>query len=386
MNYKCPNCNAPIKFSPTHKKLYCAHCEQTYLPTDIHVEDTNPGKPLSYGVKIEKRRHDTIKMQILRCNSCAAELAMNNVEVSSYCAYCGQPSVELVRVEDYLKPDYIIPFKVSKSQAENLIRSKLNSGDYVPNSIKHIEPDLVRGIYVPFWLFDIYYEDSQYWKYKVDEKTEEYSYRMANTCFHKITIDASNQLLNDTSQRLEPYDLSELIPFDPTYLSGLYSDRFDTPVDEGIEIALERIHDLFTDGVRQTVDPEAVCVSMQPRHKIVKEEYALLPAWFFTFRYKDKPYTILVNGQTGKVVGTVPTSKSKVPIKFLTNLVISNAIALAICFLLSKIYFGVSLIPAIFGAIAWTEAMKERKAMKTGIELTRSSSNRKYAEDRQEEE
>ena len=40
--------------------------------------------------------------------------------------------------------------------------------------------------------------------------------------------------------------------------------------------------------------------------------YMMMPVWFFTFKYDNKPYTILVNGQTGKVVGTMPWHKKKV--------------------------------------------------------------------------
>ena len=45
---------------------------------------------------------------------------------------------------------------------------------------------------------------------------------------------------------------------------------------------------------------KSVVVS-NPQIQIQKETYAMLPAWFMTFRYKENPYTMLVNGQTGKV-------------------------------------------------------------------------------------
>ncbi|MDD6406111.1 MAG: hypothetical protein PUG00_09995, partial [Clostridiales bacterium] len=41
-------------------------------------------------------------------------------------------------------------------------------------------------------------------------------------------------------------------------------------------------------------------------------EYALLPAWFMTFNYRGIMYSVAVNGQTGKVVGNVPSDKFKV--------------------------------------------------------------------------
>ena len=48
-----------------------------------------------------------------------------------------------------------------------------------------------------------------------------------------------------------------------------------------------------------------------PKYEIKRVEYAFLPVWFMTFRYKNKPYTMMVNGQTGKVVGTIPERKGK---------------------------------------------------------------------------
>ena len=38
--------------------------------------------------------------------------------------------------------------------------------------------------------------------------------------------------------------------------------------------------------------------------------YAMLPAWFITFRYKGKHNTILVNGDSGKVVCGLPWKKA----------------------------------------------------------------------------
>lgn len=39
--------------------------------------------------------------------------------------------------------------------------------------------------------------------------------------------------------------------------------------------------------------------------------YALAPVWILTTRYQDKPYTFMMNGQTGKMVGTLPYDNQK---------------------------------------------------------------------------
>ena len=42
----------------------------------------------------------------------------------------------------------------------------------------------------------------------------------------------------------------------------------------------------------------------------------MMPVWFFTFIYNKEPHTILINGQSGKVVGTMPWSGKKIGMLF----------------------------------------------------------------------
>ena len=46
----------------------------------------------------------------------------------------------------------------------------------------------------------------------------------------------------------------------------------------------------------------------------IKYKYLLLPVWMAHFKYKDKIYQFMVNGQTGKVSGKIPISPAKVAI------------------------------------------------------------------------
>ena len=39
--------------------------------------------------------------------------------------------------------------------------------------------------------------------------------------------------------------------------------------------------------------------------------YALLPVWFFNYKYNGKDYSFAVNGQTGSMFGELPVSKFK---------------------------------------------------------------------------
>ena len=40
-------------------------------------------------------------------------------------------------------------------------------------------------------------------------------------------------------------------------------------------------------------------------------QYAMAPVWILTTRYQDKPFTFVMNGQTGKLVGELPVDENK---------------------------------------------------------------------------
>ena len=263
---------------------------------------------------------DTMECNIYTCTSCGAEVAINGVEASTFCSFCGQPTVVFNRVASQKKPKYIIPFSVTKDRAITLIRERLNKGFYVPEAIKNFEIERVRGIYVPFWLYDIYYHDSQYLKGTVGSGKNShtyYYYREADCEFTKLTLDASKQLNDETSQRLEPYNTDAIKDFSLEYLSGFYADCFDMGTSQLDRLALTRTQTMFQTAVDNSIDAHSISVlKNSPDFKIRKTEYAMFPAWFLTFRYEEIPYTLLVNGQTEKIIGGVPYDKTKVAVSF----------------------------------------------------------------------
>lgn len=349
--------------------------------------------------KEESRMHASVKMQIMRCTACGAELAVNGVETSTFCAYCGQATVVQDRVDDYLKPDYIIPFKVTRDAAEKIIRTQLNKGFFVPKGIKNFEVEKVRGIYVPYWLFDMHYSDRQFYKYSKKQgksSVTRYEYFEAKTFFKKLTLDASLNLNDDSSARLEPYDMRQLEEFDMAYLSGYYSDRFDIGVADITGNAVLRAGELFNEEAQREIKHKgSKLVKQDPDFNVSKTEYALLPAWFLSFKYDNKPYTILVNGQTGKMVGAVPYVKAKAYGIFFFTALILCFLGVVVCTALSSFFFidvgfdekitwvyAVGL-PIVIFLIA-NGAKNRIQAMKKSLSLTTANKINKFAKERQD--
>lgn len=318
--YKCPGCGGALEYDPLDERMHCAYCGSSYAPEEVSRMAVTEEEPAVSRAELdEARKKPMISMNIAVCSSCGAELAVNDVEVSSFCPYCGNPTVVMDRVEERLAPDYVIPFKVSSQEAEAIIRAKL-SGFYVPSAIKHFEVERLRGIYIPFWLYDVYFSADQRWRYSVSDGRNSktyYAHFIGECTYQKMTVDASKRFEDASSQRLEPYYMKDLQKFDAAYLSGFYSDRFDVGERESDRVALDRSWDLYDESMKlEVADLKASLESSKPRMKVLKKDYAFLPVWFLTFNHDKKKYTILVNGQTKKMVGAVPISKFKAILTF----------------------------------------------------------------------
>jgi len=403
MIYKCTNCDAALKYNPSLRLLECDNCCSVFRVEDVtpyeeegEVVQTSPSSTDDWDEWDNTDDSDTMECNIYSCTACGAELAVNGVEASTFCAYCGQPTIVFNRVSKEKRPKYIIPFQFEKEQAIEAIREKLNKGFFVPKDIKNFEVERVRGIYVPFWKFDLYYHDKQYLRGTVGSgkhRKTRYFYREAEADFKGITADASRQLSDESSQRLEPFDLTRLRPFDVGYMTGFYADTYDVDRNETEKIALSRAMELYNTEVKKSVRASNISIlSTAPETRVNNVEYIMLPVWFMTFRYLNEAYTILVNGQTGKIIGAVPYFKRKVFAFIMLIGTILTPVISAIMYFLINSEFAENgenalgfltmsvFIAGIMGLFAWGNFHKVSKSIK----LTKATTMNDFVKNRQE--
>lgn len=422
---KCPQCDGALEYNPISDKMECPFCGtdydmmevmalqkhqdhrngNVYVPYAQRMEDPNEGlhtsdRPDEIAKEVENKLHDvaveepeTMQGNIYTCTSCGAELFINGVETATFCAYCGQPTVVFSRVSEELRPERIIPFSIQKEQAVAVIRERLSHGFFVPKAIKNFEVERVRGIYIPYFLFDAYYYDYQKLKgtvkYEESSRTEKFICE-AECDFRNLTCDASKILNDETSQRLEPYELNALRPFEIGYLSGFYADRYDMNEKTLKNVVRVRCKELFDNEMKMDLMADnPKIMSSQPKFELRKAQYVLLPAWFMTFRYKNEPYTILVNGQTGKVVGAVPFTKDKLIALFIGIAVIASIICSFIARFIFNEYVdmdGRLLVLALMAVIAvYSTGIAAYTSVFKNIKLTKAKKTASYVKERQEE-
>lgn len=387
MIIKCSSCDGALEFNAQTGKMECRFCGNSYVP-----EQGNSSQKIFY-------KRETMECNIYACTSCGAQLAVNRVESSSFCAYCGQPTIVFSRVSQELKPDYIIPFRITKEQAFNIVRQRFAKGAVVPKAIKEFKIEKMRGIYIPYFIYDIVYRDTKTLTGEVDyavAKSKKYYIRQAEGEFKGIVYDASKQLNDELAIRLEPYDLGGVKPFAPEYLSGFYADKYDLDWQEVEAYGAARAKQFFDIEMKKSVKADSVYLLNlgKPSYEFQKIQYALMPVWFITFRYKNEPYTILINGQTGKMVGSVPIDAGNLWTVFFASLFgisIAGTFLIALyCGLMMFIPFLVfGFFPLFFGIIITAMCMsmyafQDYKKIRHNIKNTKARATAKFVRERQD--
>ena len=314
----CKNCGYPLVFDPKGGLLECEACGSSFKAEDIEADE----KEFRQDEKVESMEDiyqaqdaDFYDCYIYTCSHCGGEIIVNGTEASSTCIYCGNSNVVFSRVSREKKPDVIIPFSISKEDAIKEIHKKIDKGIFIPKEVKNFKPENIRGIYIPYWIMNVKHSDAMLIRSTVKSgksTTTIYSGRAGSIELKNFPLDASQMLSDESSGRLEPYNLTALKPFDEDYLLGFYSNISDVTFGDLSKAANLRTSEYFNNEVMKDVPgSNKKVVSSNPSTAIDYNSlrYAMLPAWFITFTYKGKHNTILVNGSTGKVVCGLPWNK-----------------------------------------------------------------------------
>ena len=417
MNIRCPGCGATAEYSVSNQKMTCVYCGLHFTPTEAdgkrEYEHRQRAAKVDALLKMEKRSRAVMEMHSFHCTACGATLLAKDREATSYCQYCGQAAVLEEQISDYLAPDFIIPFKVTQEEAAQSLKKELRKGLFIPARYKKVEINKLTPIYVPYWVMNLYYEDYQrYVYYRPEKNGSGIYYASVGGKLHLdgYAVDGSKLLDDRSASRIGPFDLTEMEPFDPAYLSGYYADRFDEGIDEVESFAIQNVRDQFDAEMQKRVMKYSTeKVQSRSKHRISNVSYALLPVWFLNITVGDRVYTMLVNGQTGKAVASIPVSYPRIVGVFTGAMAAMTALCIGAFMILHRIvaaltlkivdwgwedgagYLTIAYVIAILAAISislnmLTVGTRRWKDFRKDLILTNGDDNLKFVKDRGTEE
>ena len=340
---KCPSCGATLAFDPSTGGLICNFCGSTVALKTMPVA---PG--LGYSLDDLQNNAGRHLMQteskLLICGTCGGQFLADKSSLSGLCPYCGSNSItESGNTSGMMEPTGVIPFKISKEQAQNIFNQWISARRMAPTDLKKNSEitDLV-GVYVPYWVFDA----DTYTPYKgkfgktVGSGDDQYTkyHKAEGVCklpIKNLTLVASSRLEKDAYWKsVSKFDFNFMKKYDPNLLAGFWSESYTVDGTTAWQTAMGKIYDKITKSIKSLEDADVIAkIDMNPEAPNVHAKYVLAPIWITSFDYNGTVYRVLVNGQTGNIVGTWPRSMKRI---FMIIGIVAGAI------------FGLKLLQALF--------------------------------------
>ncbi len=348
-NYKCPSCTGPLHFVGTSGMLECDYCGTKYDVAQIealYAEKDRKAAEASAAAEAKAAKEKAAgdgegwdfsgagsewgaegeKMKAYSCPSCGAELICDETTAATSCPYCGNPTIVPGQFSGTLRPDYVIPFRLEREAAIEKLKAHYKGKPLLPKSFKSANQiEKIRGIYVPFWLFDgvadvdVQFDATRSHVYRTGKErvtvTEHYAVRRAGTVpFEMIPVDASSKMPDEHMDSIEPFDYSDLKPFSAAYLPGYLADKYDVSIQDSAARADLRAENSAVAAMQADARVGyETCIPVSQRVMLHRGQvkYAMLPVWLLDTKWKGRDFLFAMNGQTGKLVGDLPVSKGK---------------------------------------------------------------------------
>ncbi len=325
---KCPNCGAPLRFNADSGYIKCDHCDSEFAVSELINDHAPEEKPKDFEWKdvhanFEKRQLQDMK--VYECRSCGAIIQTDANTAATKCPYCDNNVVLTERVSGGLRPNYIIPFELDSRELADRMKDFCKGKPLLPKGFMDEKRVLeVQGIYIPFWLYSSNVEGEVNFravsvntyvsgKYNVTETSTYRLMRDAAMDFENVPVDASVSFDDALMDSVEPYDYSKMVPFEEPYLAGFLADRYDSDPDKELPRAAGRMINSAQDAIASTATTYGLpsVESSSLRLTDIDVKYVFFPVYLINCEYNGKKYQYAVNGQTGKVVGDLPSSNSK---------------------------------------------------------------------------
>lgn len=327
LEYECPCCGGKIEFNSTIQKPQCPYCDTVFEPDALKGYDEalkrEASDDMHWDAASDRQWSEEDGVAVYTCKSCAGQIVCDDTTAATACPYCGNPVVMVGKLAGDLKPDLIIPFRLDKNAAKEGLRRHLKGKRLLPKRFRDENRiDEIKGVYVPFWLFDADADASvryratrvRSWsdsRYHYTETSHYALLREGTVGFERVPADGSSKIENDLMESIEPYDFGEAVDFQTAYLSGFLADRYDVSSEACSQEVNQRIKQTAEKLLAGTAVGYATVI---PQHSAVqcragKIRYALLPVWLLNTSWKGKTYSFAMNGQTGKFVGNLPVDR-----------------------------------------------------------------------------
>lgn len=297
MIHKCVICQSLVD----EEELFCANC------------GTEAPKPQEARTAAASR----LATCNFNCSGCGASMSYDASARGLRCPFCG--SVDMVAQADarILAPEWVVPFRWSREEAVQVMRQWLGRGFWRPGDLaQRAAVVTMTPVYVPYWIFQA--RTHTYWTADTDQTPlgargdwyplggEHHGH------YNNLMVGASGVLTPAETAEICPFNLSTAVEPDQVDLENITVEQFSLPRKYARPLAREGLEQSEAEACRAYVPGRARNVHVNVLVEGMTSHPVLLPVWIMAYRFNDRVYRFLVNGQTGRSTGQAPTSWLKI--------------------------------------------------------------------------
>ncbi len=322
--FPCEQCGAKLKFSVTEGELKCSYCSHINIIQRAfeNIVEKDYNKAIEMLKNISKK---PLEVSSIKCQSCAAVFDMSEDIHASECPYCDSAIVNETELYRPIKPQGLLPFKVTKEDARGIFKEWLKDRWFAPNDLKRYSGanSKLEGIYIPYWTYDSdtynrysgrrgdnYYVNESY-NTIIDGKSQIRTKRVKkvrwksvhgnlNKSFDDVLVMATSSL----KHKLLNWDLKNVVDYNESYLSGYESEVYSIELDKGLTYAKNIMQNAIRSDIkRQIGGDEQEINSLDSQYSNITFKHLLLPVYASAFKFKGKIYSYVINGRNGEING-----------------------------------------------------------------------------------
>lgn len=331
----CPNCGAQAAYAPGTTSLKCGSCgtELEIAGPDVEIQEHSYDEWRAHHGDVEVA---TIGAVVVQCKNCGA--TTETKDLAGACQFCNGALIALDHPPGLVAPEAVVPFHVDTRGAKDAFGKWVGSRWFAPNALKKVgSTEALHGTYVPHWTFDAqtntdyigqrgdyYYVtvSHQVSDGKGGTRTEQRQERRTrwrpaaghvDRFFDDVLVVASHTLDSKKLEKMGPWILAEARPFQQEYLTGYSALRYDLDPQQGAKEARSEMKQVIEGDCRTDIGgDEQRVANMDITYSEAMFKLVLMPLWIATYIYSGKTWQVMVNANTGEVVGDRPWSVVKI--------------------------------------------------------------------------
>jgi hypothetical protein len=275
-------------------------------------------------------------MSAKRCSQCGATVEVDDKAYAATCAFCESALVDTATASE--PPDRVVPFTVDRNRAGILLKEWLAGNWLAPETLrKAVRPDDLRAVFVPFYAYDatarssyscrigVYWYRTETYTTSVNGKTQVRTRQVRETEWSPLAgsyvaqwfdhlVSASRGLPEIEANQLEPYDLGRAVGFSVEQTAGIAAEIPTVPHEEAASVAKKEVDLLQKRKIEASHLPGDTHSDLvtSTALEVGRVQLLLLPVWISVYPGPSGAVRVLVNGQTGEVVGAIPRSGWKI--------------------------------------------------------------------------